>query len=250
VGDAGDDASGSETMGGESTMTAESGSASMSAGDGDGDGDGNGDGDGDGDGDPTATTSGDGDGDGGGDGDGDGDGDGQDECVDGGDCTLYTDCCYCLALAPGESPPTDCPISECFVDTCTSLGIEAPECHGGTCVLPENYNCDDSNVQCLQPTPNCGAGLVPSLDEDGICWTGQCVPVEECYALPDCTQCPADSTCVVMETQLGPEVTCDPTPPSCGEDTCACAGSYYCVDPFDTCSESGSGDINCQCITC
>ena len=92
------------------------------------------------------------------------------------DCTLYTDCCNCVALALGEPEPT-CGISECFVTTCTSHGITIDDvrCITGRCAA--GYNCDATDVLCPTPPPGCPFGQIPSVR--GTCW-GPCVPAREC----------------------------------------------------------------------
>ncbi len=53
----------------------------------------------------------------------------------------------------------------------------------GTC----GTSCDPSTIQCDGPTPICPDGEVPSVD--GFCWTGQCVPIEQCEC-ESAAQCP------------------------------------------------------------
>ncbi len=79
----------------------------------------------------------------------------QPECKTADECTLHSDCCNCIALAPGESPPP-CTIPTCFVDTCTSMGVsltDGAQCNAGRCGV--GFDCDQSHVLCLAPTPLC-----------------------------------------------------------------------------------------------
>ncbi|MBI5502759.1 MAG: hypothetical protein HY907_21115 [Deltaproteobacteria bacterium] len=169
------------------------------------------------------------------------------ECVGEGGCTLYTDCCSCLALAAGEPPPP-CGITECFVTTCSARGMDAADvtCAAGRCAA--GYNCDDSTVVCLTPPPACPEGEVPSVS--GSCW-GACVPATECAYVKDCSRCDPDvQFCVQYVQRSGIFAHCVERLDECGAvPSCACGGASVCVAPFDSCGDDPAGPI-CSCPTC
>jgi hypothetical protein len=169
------------------------------------------------------------------------------ECTDASHCTIFSDCCSCIALAPGESAES-CP-AMCFVDKCTELGVDptkAPECQAGHCVV--GFDCDASKAVCAMPPPSCGAGETPSVK--GGCW-GPCVPAAECSFVPDCSDCdPTLHTCV-SNVAWTTDHHCVPTPPACKEDpSCSCLQNAVCIDPFGVCADSPSGGISCECPNC
>ncbi len=170
------------------------------------------------------------------------------ECTDASQCTLFSDCCSCVALAPGETVEP-CP-ALCFVDKCTELGIDpskAPECQAGQCVV--GFDCDASKVVCTSAVPpSCEAGEVPSVT--GGCW-GPCVPAHECSFVPDCSDCdPTLHTCVT-NVAWTTDRHCVPTPPACIDDpSCSCLQNAVCIDPFGVCTDSPSGGISCECPNC
>jgi hypothetical protein len=93
------------------------------------------------------------------------------------DCTLYSDCCSCLALGPAEDPPYCDPNIACLVDQCSALRITDADlrCLSGTCSL--TVNCDATQVMCDMVEPTCPAGEVPSVEDN--CY-GPCVAEELC----------------------------------------------------------------------
>ncbi len=171
------------------------------------------------------------------------------ECTQPGDCTLHSDCCECLALAPGETPPP-CNIPTCFVDTCTSWGVDPTQpllCAVGHCSV--GMNCDHDQVACMMPTPVCDPGFIPSVS--GMCW-GPCVRASECAFVPSCSQCdPAHYLCVAESAWV--ETTyCVELPTQCAQNmTCACLSDAVCRPPFDVCTDlPAANEIQCVCPTC
>jgi hypothetical protein len=168
------------------------------------------------------------------------------ECTSASDCTLVNNCCDCLAIGPGENPPT-CGIPTCFASTCSTRGITTADlaCVAGQCAA--GYTCDDSTVVCLSPTPICGAGEVPSVR--GGCW-GPCVPAEQCVSVSGCAACPSGTFCVADEGQIAYVFHCVPEVAGCGvKPTCACAGPAVCTGAFYACDERTDG-LNCSCPVC
>ncbi len=162
-------------------------------------------------------------------------------------CQLVNDCCNCLAIGPGEPAPT-CNIPECFVDTCTGLGLQNPvnaQCAAGQCVA--GFVCDTSKALCNSLPPNCPAGTVPTVS--GACWGG-CVAPTECLSVDSCDACKGGLVCVQDETMLGPVYHCVAAPPECsGAATCACMGASVCAGTYHVCNESAAG-LTCSCPEC
>lgn len=169
------------------------------------------------------------------------------ECTSSDQCTLHNDCCSCIGIAPGETPP-DCSDISCLISTCESLGHDGltPSCEAGRCVA--GFPCDTTPVTCEQAPPACQPGHTPSVDGD--CY-GPCVAANECATVTNCQDCnAAGHACVVENTQLGPRYHCVTVPTSCmGDVTCNCLGSSVCVAPYDQCVEQ-NGALNCNCINC
>jgi hypothetical protein len=171
------------------------------------------------------------------------------ECTTPEDCTLYSDCCSCLALAPGEEPPR-CDIPECFIDHCTSIGIDynsAPLCVTGRCII--GFDCDHTQVFCDGPTPVCDPGEIPRV-QDG-CWRGDCVPTSECAFVPGCIDCdPSHYVCVRNVAHLPSHHCVDPGV-CIDKISCDCLGKSVCVHPFYACGESAEpNQIDCNCPIC
>ncbi|HTM21595.1 MAG TPA: hypothetical protein VL172_13835 [Kofleriaceae bacterium] len=71
-----------------------------------------------------------------------------------------------------------------------------------------------------------------------------CGPTEFCD--PDLEVC-------VIRGPVGPgySYTCEPVPAGCELDrSCDCVAATYCVDAFDTCSETPPNTIFCECPAC
>ena len=170
------------------------------------------------------------------------------ECTDSSQCRLFSDCCTCVALAPGEPDPPSCPIT-CIQSKCAQLQIDATDvsCAAGVCAA--GFACA-AEVLCRMAPPVCQMGFVPSVV--GTCW-GPCVPAEECASVRDCAACtdPLD-ICVTYVTQLGPQHHCVPVPKGCeGTPNCRCLGSRVCLRPFGSCTDnSGVRGVSCDCPVC
>jgi hypothetical protein len=172
---------------------------------------------------------------------------GAPECTDAKQCTLFSDCCTCVALGPNDPEPPVCPAT-CIQDACSAMGITQASCQAGSCV---------AGVQCVGATcesipPTCEPGQVPSVI--GSCW-GPCVPVTQCAAVPSCAACSGPlQTCVVIEQQTGdgPSFHCVDIPKGCeGTPNCECMGDKVCPAPFDTCIDmSGVKGMTCSCPNC
>jgi len=169
------------------------------------------------------------------------------QCKDDSQCILYSDCCTCVAMRPGD-PVEDCPIT-CVVDKCTELGIsqaKGPRCLAGHCAV--GFDCDAPKVLCNALPPQCEAGEVPSVNN--LCW-GPCVPASQCAFVPNCSNCdPKMYTCV---TDVGWvfEHHCVPTPQACKNDlSCECMQNAVCLPPFDHCSASPTDGVFCECTNC
>lgn len=162
-------------------------------------------------------------------------------------CQLVNDCCNCVGVGPGETAPT-CNIPECFVDTCTGLGLKDsvnPQCAAGQCVA--GFVCDTSKALCDSLPPSCPVGTVASVS--GACW-GSCVTPTECLSVDSCAACTGNQVCVEDETMLGPVFHCVAAPPECGgTPTCACMGASVCAGAYHLCSESPAG-LSCSCPEC
>ena len=164
------------------------------------------------------------------------------ECTSAAGCTLHSDCCNCLALAPGQPPPA-CVTTACKQKKCAELGVTLPDCTAGHCSA--GLNCDLTQITCKVPEPVCGPGQVPSVK--GSCY-GPCVPAQQCSHATACSSCPANTVCVA-NAGPGPakSLHCVPTPP-CSPLNCSCAGALVCVSPLSTCSQNDS--FNGPQLTC
>lgn len=171
------------------------------------------------------------------------------ECTSNPECPLHSDCCNCLALAPGEEPPA-CSLAICEMKACESLGLELPRptfCLGGRCTI--GINCSPSVVTCRAPTPECEPGDIPSVIDD--CW-GPCVPAYECLSFVDCSNCdPALYVCVEYRSRIIMPRRCVVIPPECESDrTCECLEEHMCLYPYDRCIDelSEENKIICEYI--
>jgi len=107
--------------------------------------------------------------------------------------------------------------------------------------------CNPSGVTCDAPIPYCPPGEVASVD--GYCW-GPCVPVLSCATEPSCANC-LDGFCAEY-VAWSTEYRCVMPTLQCSALMCGCLAQYFCVSPFDACSEGGSADhvVSCGCPTC
>lgn len=169
------------------------------------------------------------------------------QCETAEDCKLINDCCACEGV-PADQRPEEC-LAICEVPSCEALGVPDPEvqCLAGTCIA--GFDCY-SLVECAQPPPPCPSGFVPARTNG--CWGG-CVPATECAAVNSCDDCDLSSQVCVQFIAFAGTVTCLPIPETCsGGGDCACAGSTYCTDPYDFCTDggTGSGVVTCECTAC
>lgn len=168
-------------------------------------------------------------------------------CAAPSDCMIVEDCCSCLALPAGAEPPK-CDM-QCDQSACSALGLEpVVQCELGSCEFVP-LPCNPFEVSCESEPPDCQPGMLPGVDPDQACWTGDCVPAEHCDVVPSCADCPDDEVCVQRISQI-PSTTCSPIPEACdGQPSCACMGADVCVSPFDVCGDDGDG-LSCACPAC
>jgi hypothetical protein len=81
-----------------------------------------------------------------------------------------------------------------------------------------------------------------------------CVPARKVQTPcgPDLSCDSANEICVSREP-IGPSITysCEAVPAGCDSDrTCACAGASLCQAPFDTCHDTATNTIDCECLAC
>ena len=170
------------------------------------------------------------------------------DCVTDKDCALHNDCCDCFGIKAGEPDPI-CK-KGCDTLTCDLLGIDQAVCRFGVCGT-ERVNCDASAILCDGLPPQCVAGQVPGVTENGSCWTGQCVPALSCNFVPDCGACPDDSMCVQKISKMKSLPTCEPIPAECdGKVDCECAGTFVCTNEFNACNANGNNELTCGCPVC
>lgn len=175
-------------------------------------------------------------------------------CEQDSDCQIHTDCCTCDVIAKGEEPP-GCNIMECLIDVCSTLDVKdsKPVCRFGRCTFSK-VHCNPIGVLCDVAPPDCPAGQLPSVTEDGTCYTGQCAPTEACDWSPDCDHCvdKEDPLVCVFKLQKGAYHVCEPKPADCGpgDIDCGC-GAQICEmsPPHDKCSDQQNG-IACECEFC
>lgn len=174
-------------------------------------------------------------------------------CEKDADCQILTDCCTCDVGAPGDQLPA-CPIMECFVEKCGTVDIGEPVCRFGRCTFSK-IHCNPAGVLCKSQPPVCPPGEVPSVNENGDCWTGQCAPIETCDWAPNCEACKLDNDPLVcvLKAQKGAYSVCEPKPAACGdvdEIDCGC-GQEICdgSPPHTVCHDKVPG-ITCECPFC
>jgi hypothetical protein len=158
------------------------------------------------------------------------------------DCQVINDCCSCSAVNVEVVP--ECGRQNCFAPLCGGI-TPAAVCELGTCAI--EWSCNSLLVTCDAAPPECPEGQLPSTNEG--CYTGSCVPAEECDVVPDCSYCSADEACIATESQLGSVLECEPMPPECaGTPSCACLPNA-CDPALETCVDGRSG-ITCTCPAC
>lgn len=167
-------------------------------------------------------------------------------CVTDKDCDLHDDCCACYGIPVGQTDPS-CDL-ECDQSQCSALGIDHAICRFGVCTT-DKLDCDASSVICKSLPPVCPAGSLPGVVD--ACWTGSCVPIANCNAVPDCGLCPKDTMCVQKISKQQTWPACEPIPAECaGEIDCECAGTFVCTDDFNICNDLGDNQLSCGCPAC
>jgi hypothetical protein len=112
---------------------------------------------------------------------------------------------------------------------------------GGTGV-----SCNPSGVVCDGPTPICPPGEVPEVV--GGCW-GNCVPILTCATEPNCDNCQGGFCAEYVSFVT--EYRCVLPNLMCSALACSCLEPYFCVAPFDACSEApAQGSVSCGCTAC
>ncbi len=173
------------------------------------------------------------------------------QCTDASQCKLFSDCCTCMALGPGDPEPPAC-LATCLQDSCSAMGVTSGQasCAVGKCVV--GFDCDAGQVFCNALPPVCEAGSVPSVN--GGCW-GPCVPATQCASVPSCLDCVGPlTTCVSIDTQGAESGThhCVDVPKGCeGNPTCSCMGASVCTGLYSACQDlSGLPGMVCSCPNC
>src|SRR5262245_58458874 len=106
--------------------------------------------------------------------------------------------------------------------------------------------CNPSGVLCDALPPACVPGEVPAVQ--GSCW-GDCVPILECATEPNCDNCEAGFCAEYVAFTT--EYRCVLPNLMCSALACGCLAPYFCVSPYDGCSETmGPADVCCGCPTC
>lgn len=185
-----------------------------------------------------------------------GGGPGDATCQTDADCSLFTSCCDCDVLADGETQPA-CPIMECLVDVCSTYDLKdsKPVCKFGRCTFSK-ISCNPAGVICKSLPPTCGPGTLPTLNQNGDCWSGQCAPVEACDWAPDCASCATDKQdplVCVFKAQKGAYHVCEPKPAACGdmaEIDCGCGAEICEKSPPHTVCQDNVPGITCECPFC
>ncbi len=167
-------------------------------------------------------------------------------CVSDKDCALHDDCCDCYGVPNGQVDPI-CAL-RCDQSMCSQLEIDMAVCRFGVCVT-EKLDCDGSKVLCKSLPPNCSEGQLPGVMDN--CWTGSCIPIRNCNAVPDCKLCPEGEMCVQKISKQQSWPACEPIPTDCGgEIDCGCAGAAVCTAPFDACNDLDGNQLSCGCPVC
>jgi hypothetical protein len=150
---------------------------------------------------------------------------------------LFSDCCSCVAHAPGDEPD-EC-LADCEQGACEAAGISEVRCNLGWCELVP-LPCDQALVTCDALPPQCPADWLPSVS--GPCW-GPCVPAHACDVVPDCSWCTEDEVCVTYEG-IAYGTACEPIPAGCADDPSVCLCDAICSDALSMCAVTEPG------ITC
>jgi hypothetical protein len=84
---------------------------------------------------------------------------------------------------------------------------------GSSATSTELSVCRATTISCTTPRPNCSSTQNPSvsrfpeLTTDGTCYTGRCIPIEQC-ACTEASDCPDNDnyTCWLSEKHCGPYI--------------------------------------------
>jgi hypothetical protein len=168
------------------------------------------------------------------------------ECETAEDCTLFSDCCACVAQPRSEAVPSSCG-DICAETRCRLNAIDSAICFAGQCIVGTAHNCSPLFADCDTPPPECPEGYLPSVANTS-CWTGTCVPAELCGNRPDCSSCADDEVCFRGFNDVhGPPYYCMPRPSTCeGEATCECARHYCDALGFSYCAQADDGLMQCS----
>ncbi len=167
-------------------------------------------------------------------------------CETDSDCAIAGDCCGCVAYNPNMGSPGNCG-GMCQQDKCAEWGLTEAACENNQCVV-KGKSCDLNDVSCDAPEPQCEDGELPQVLDN--CYTGECLPVEACDRVPDCSYCEQiGNNCKI--TNGGFEgcaaYSCFPDFPECfGGQTCGCLSPFMCTAPFTTCADISEGVIECS----
>jgi hypothetical protein len=128
------------------------------------------------------------------------------------ECSRHDDCVAihrdsCAGAASGDS--FEAPEPACVIADFLRCGAETPGSDPGLCYAP---------VDCTALPPECPADTMPGIAEG--CFTGYCIPVEDCESQPACTSIEVEASCVARSdcTPLYRGEDC-----SCDELGCTCA---------------------------
>jgi hypothetical protein len=96
-------------------------------------------------------------------------------------CEVINDCCECSSYDKTGPTPTPCPITSCFVPTCTSWGVKNPTsyCLQGQCFAAESATTCASDTDCQLINDCC-----------------ECLALPATLTLPACKKLCVVSTCV------------------------------------------------------
>jgi hypothetical protein len=110
-----------------------------------------------------------------------------------------------------------------------------------------SVKCNPTGVVCATPPPGCDPGEVPSIE--GACW-GPCVPILSCATEDSCANCQGAFCAEYVAWKK--EYRCVLPTLQCSATTCGCLAPYFCVAPFDACSEGSMGGpvVSCGCPAC
>ena len=168
------------------------------------------------------------------------------DCTEDGDCVLFDDCEFCVALHVDDPLPPGSPIP-CAQTFCASYDITAATCAGGVCDFVR-APCDPLEVFCDGLPPDCLDGTLPGVASG--CWSGVCVPAHLCDVVPSCDQCGPAEVCLETVTPSGLRFSCRPRPTWCDADVdCECAESL-CGLTYDVCQDVAPSHLRCSCEDC